>query len=755
MIVENTPMPRIVVVSNRLPFTVVQSNGGVQFDQSVGGVATGLRSFLSSMQSPAALESKYVWVGWPGTTISDEVAGEVRSRSFREYQSHPVFLSEQDFENFYQGFCNKTIWPIFHYFPSYARYEEEYWRQYQKVNQAFSEALLEVIEPQDVLWIHDYHLMLLPSLLRKKLPNVRIGFFLHIPFPHFEIFRLLPEKWRRGILQGLLGADLIGFHAHDYMEYFLGCVQRVLGYKPSMGRIMLGGRMIRSGVFPMGIDFRKFYATASSPHILKETAELAATFGDSKVILSVDRQDYTKGIINRLRGFEWMLEMNPAWHGKVTLAMIVVPSRIGIEQYEGTKKQIEELVGKINGEFGTLGWVPINYQYRSLLFDSLVAVYAASHIALLTPLRDGMNLVAKEYVASRPNKTGVLILSEMAGAARELTEAIIINPNDAEEIAEALRVALEMPPEEQIRRNQIMQNKLRSYDVNRWAKDFLDELVSNYRTARERYSIRLAPSDKKQLIQAYHRSAQRLLLLDHDGTMAPLTKRLDLAAPTGKIVRLLSRLGSDTRNDVVLVTGRDRATLQHWFGLLPIHLVAEHGAFIRERGGNWRMPQPLVSDWKSKILPILEKYANRAPGAFVEEKEFCLVWHYRAVEDQQGTLLAGELADDLLAATANTDLQILPGNKIVEVRNRRVNKGVAVQHWLSRKKFDFVLAIGDDRTDEDTFAVLPGMAYSIRIGNGRTRARFSLRDPGEVVSLLEELLRKHRREIWKISMSQG
>src|SRR2546422_2900808 len=309
---------RLVVVSNRLPFTVAQGEQGVAFNESAGGVATGLRALLSSEDSPK-IASDYMWVGWPGNTISDTFQDLVKSRALSEFGCYPVFLSADDFENFYQGFCNRTIWPLFHYFPSYVRYDQGYWLQYKKVNQVFAEALLEVIQPDDVLWIHDYHLMLLPRLVREQLASVSIGFFLHIPFPDFEIFRLLPGEWRQEILEGLLGADLIGFHTYDYMEYFLRCVLRILGFEHKMGRLVLEDRVVKVGAFPMGIDFQKFYMAASSPEVRKEQEKLKRVLGDCKLVLSVDRQDYSKGIIHRLQGFEAMLEMNLEWHGKVTL----------------------------------------------------------------------------------------------------------------------------------------------------------------------------------------------------------------------------------------------------------------------------------------------------------------------------------------------------------------------------------------------------------------------------------------------------
>jgi trehalose 6-phosphate synthase/phosphatase len=736
---RNPEFQRIVIVSNRLPFTVIQEGEGIQFNESVGGVATGLRTLLTSAQSSLSRESELVWVGWPGSTIRDEIRDEVRSKALADFNCCPVFLTEQDLENFYQGFCNETIWPLFHYFPTYARYDEACWQQYRKVNESFSVTLLDAIRPDDTVWIHDYHLMLLPHLLRKALPEIRIGFFLHIPFPQFEIFRLIPGKWRRGILEGLLGADVIGFHTHDYGEYFLRCVQRILGYEHHLGQLTIGSRLVKVGAFPMGIDFKKFYEAADLPEVQKEKIELERRLGESKIVLSVDRQDYSKGILHRLQGFEAMLETHSEWRGKVTLIMLVVPSRIGIADYEGMKKRIEELVGKINGRFGTISWTPIIYQYRALPFPSLAAMYAMSHVALVTPLRDGMNLVAKEYVATRRDKTGVLVLSEMAGASKELPEAIIINPNNREEIADALKAALEMPCEEQIRRNAIMQSRLRRYDVVRWAMDFLGELLSTNPVDEASHRQSLDAALRRMLIEQYHSSVHRLLILDYDGTLVPFAAYPEAARPPQKLLQVLRSLATDSRNELLLATGRDRATLNQWFKGVPMGLAGEHGAWIKEWNGDWKIQQTLPLDWKPKLLPILEMFAHRVPGAFVEEKEFSLVWHYRTADPAQGSAAARELADHLVVFTASIDLQVLRGNKAIEIRKAGVNKGSAVQQWLAKNDFDFILAIGDDLTDEDMFAVLPPWAYSFRVGDRRTHARFRLQSPEEVVQLLAEL----------------
>ena len=734
-------MKRILIVSNRLPVTTAVKEGKLEFQVSAGGLVSGLSAYLDTLKGSSFTQSDYVWVGWPGSVVPEKMKEELKSRALAEFNAYPVMLSERAMEKFYQGFCNKTIWPLFHYFPTYTVYDDDYWTQYQRVNQIFCDTVMEIVKPDDLVWVQDYHLMLLPRLIRERMPQLPIGFFLHVPFPDYEIFRLLPGAWRRVILEGLLGADLVGFHTHDYTQYFLRCVLRILGYEHSMGKIMLGDHMVKAETLPMGIDFRKFQQATNSPEVQKEKNEFHM-FAQSKVISSIDRLDYTKGILNRLRGYEAFLDKNPQWYGKVVLALVVVPSRIGVEHYQQMKRQIDELVGKINGRFGSISWTPILYQYRFLSFYPLIALYNISQVALVTPLRDGMNLIAKEYVASRADRTGVLILSEMAGASKELGEGIIINPSNVEEIADALKQALEMSEEEQIRRNRIMQTRLERYDVVRWANDFVQDLLS-LKEEQKRMEAKLLGSEAQtRLAQDFDQARRRLLLLDYDGTLVPFAGLPQMARPTEELMQLLSSLSQDPRTEIALVSGRDKETLQKWFGSLGLSLIAEHGAWIKGKNEEWKMIKPLTNDWKPQILPILEMYADRLPGSFVEEKEFAIVWHYRRSDPESASLKAKELVDDLVNFTANIDVQILQGSKVVEVRCAGVNKGMAALHFISQENFDFILAIGDDWTDEDLFKALPEMAYSIRVGLTQSYARFNLYSYVEVTKLLRGLTEK-------------
>ena len=574
------------------------------------------------------------------------------------------------------------------------------------------------------------------------MPDLPIGFFLHIPFPSFETFRLLPGRWRREILEGLLGADLIGFHTHEYTQYFLRSLLRILGEEHEMGEILHKNRIVKAGTFPMGIDFQKFYNAIEDPEVQRERARIGQMAKELKIILSIDRLDYTKGILNRLKGYENLLEKNPRWRGKVLLIMVVVPSRTAIEQYGEMKKKIEELVGRINGRFGSIDWTPILYQYRFLPIPSLLALYGESDVALVTPLRDGMNLIAKEYIATRRDQTGVLILSEMAGASQELGEAILINPNNREEIGEALAEALEMPEEDQKRRNRMMQERLKNYDVHRWADDFIQTLLCT-KEKQNRYEARfLASSLKEDLVRNYRSAQRRLIFLDYDGTLVPFVEMPQEAIPPERVLQILKALSEDPRNEVVLISGRVRKSLDCWFGMIPIALVAEHGIWLKEKGKEWRMVKPLTNDWKPQILPLLERYVERLPGAHLEEKEFSLVWHFRGADPELASLRKKELMDDLVHFTANRDIQVLQGSKVVEVKNSGVNKGTAALHWISENENVFTLAIGDDLTDEDLFMALPTESASIRVGKFGSNARYNLPSPEEVLQLLEELTKK-------------
>jgi trehalose 6-phosphate synthase/phosphatase len=717
---------RLLVVSNRLPFTVSLVEGKPQFAASSGGLTTGLWSYLERCGGDGSRANDFLWVGWPGLSVPQELESAVRQFGEASFNASPIFLPQESMDRFYLGFCNRTLWPLFHYFTTHTRFEETYWQEYQRVNCAFAESLADILRPDDLLWIHDYHLMLLPRLMREKFPDQSIGFFLHIPFPSYEVFRMLPRPWRADIIEGLLGADVIGFHTHDYTRDFLTSVLRTVGYEHHLGELTLRDRVVKVDTFPMGIDFQRFEQAATVPETAARVAEVRAKCAGQKVVFSVDRLDYSKGIINRLRGYEFFLKQNPHWHGKVVFIVSVAPSRIGVRSYQAMKQELEETVGRIVGAYGNVHWTPLIYQFRNLSFEEMVPLYRACDVALITPLRDGMNLVAKEFVAARTDQTGVLILSEMAGAAKEMGEALLINPFHLEDFARALEQALDMPVDEQVRRNQLLQERLRRYDVNRWADEFVQAMLSTQKIEAARRARLLTGHAASALMEKYRSGRRRALFLDYDGTLVPFAPTPKQARPDGELLELLTSLARDPANDVIIVSGRPKRELEEWFGRLPVSLVAEHGVWLRHMGGDWRTLKPVTAEWKEKVRPILQLYVDRLPGALLEEKDFSMAWHYRRADPEQASVRAKELLDDLADYTRNIDVQVLEGKKVIEVRNSGVNKGAAAKEWLSEPELDFILGVGDDWTDEDLFRALSPAACTVRVGVANTAAQFYL-----------------------------
>jgi len=721
------------MVSNRLVVSVTKkSRDEIKYQQSVGGLATGL----------GAIHKLYnmLWVGWAGIA-AEKVRG--REREIRDamlkWNLYPIFLSKKHVENYYQGFCNKTIWPLFHYFPQYTVYSENYWKSYKKVNEIFCKELTEILDEGDTVWIHDFHFLLLPKMLREKIPNLNIGFFLHIPFPSYEIFRMLP--WRKEIVEGMLGADLIGFHTYNYVRHFLSAVRHILGYEPSMGRILVNNRPVLVDAFPIGINYGHIESYVKRKSVESKVQEIKKSVGDKKIMFSIDRLDYTKGIVERLEAFDRFLEKYPEFRKKIVFINVVVPSRTSVEHYRELKRRVDEIVGRINSKYRDIDWAPLIYIYRFIPETTLIALYRAADIALILPLRDGMNMIAKEYVASKTDGKGALILSEMAGAAEELVEALRVNPFDTDEVADSIKDALTMPENEKIRRMRVMQRRIRDYDIFRWAQDFFYKLDEIKREQEEFMGNVIDEGDIRKIISAYKKAKKRIIFLDYDGTLVPFAPTPSEAKPDREIRNIIRKLSSDPKNTVVIVSGREKKDLDKWFSQYRVGMVAEHGVWIKEVGKDWRLVEEINNSWKNVVRPILEYYTRRTPGSLIEEKEYTIAWHYRRCESVLGEVRARELKEVLLQITANTPLGIVEGKKVIEIRHVGINKGRAAREFLSRKKWDFVMAIGDDHTDEDLYDAMPPEAYTIKVGYGQTRAKYNIKDVSNVRKLLKELIK--------------
>jgi len=708
-------MAKVIIVSNRLPVRISKDNNELVYHPSEGGLATGLGSIYK--------EGNNLWMGWPGLELKKEKEKkQVESELIKENMA-PVFLTAEDVENFYEGFSNATLWPLFHYFHQYAIYDQKLFESYLEVNQKFCDNVVDKAEPEDTIWIHDYQLLLLPQLIREKLPEISIGFFLHIPFPSFEAFRLLP--WRREILLGMLGADLIGFHTYDDMRHFLSSVSRVAAIPNSRGVITVDSRNVEVDSFPMGIDYDKYHNVAASPETIKREIDYRTSLGKHKLIISIDRLDYSKGIPQRLYALDLFFEKYPEFIGIVSLIMIVVPSRDNVGEYKRLKEEIDLLVGRLNGKYGTIHWTPVHYFYRSFALYSLSAFYRMADVALVTPMRDGMNLVCKEYIASKLDQKGVLILSEMAGSSKELSDAILINPNDINEMVDAIHMALTMPPEDQVAHIKAMQESLKRYNIHHWVKIFFDRL-NNVIARQKSLATKILDSDVAVFVkEKYDNANNRILFLDYDGTLTGFFNYPQKAKPDADLLNILKKLSNDKKNKVVIISGRDRKTLNEWVGDLDIDIIAEHGFWIRENG-KWSTFTLLKNEWKNELQPIFENYVDRTPGSFVEEKDYSLVWHYRKVETGLGELRTRELADHLHYMASDKNLSVLEGDMVVEIKNSDVDKGRAAERWLQKENYDFILAIGDDWTDEDTFLAMPEEAITIRVGRSTSQAKYRL-----------------------------
>ncbi|HEY8929437.1 MAG TPA: bifunctional alpha,alpha-trehalose-phosphate synthase (UDP-forming)/trehalose-phosphatase [Mucilaginibacter sp.] len=720
-------MSKTIIVSNRLPVKIQKNGDEYTSSPSEGGLATGLGSIYKKGNNK--------WIGWPGVEISEEADRQAITNQLEEMSLVPVFLDQEEINQYYEGFSNEILWPIFHYYTStYAVYRESNWDYYNVVNQKFCDAILAIAEPGDIIWIHDYQLLLLPKMVRKVLHDVSIGFFLHIPFPSHEMFRLIP--WRHDLLEGMLGADLIGFHTFDDVRHFLGAATRILPVTTSANVITCGDRSLVVESFPMGIDEKKYSSLPTHKDVKEQVVQIRETFKGTKLILSIDRLDYSKGILQRLQAFEQLLQLHPEYCGKVTMHMIVVPSRDTVPQYAHLRDEIDKRVGNINALYRNMEWTPIHYYYRSFPIETLSALYSAADVCLVSPMRDGMNLVSKEYVASRINNDGVLILSEMAGASKELIDALIVNPNNTTEVCDAIITAINMPLAEQQHRMQQMRALVAKFNISHWVKIFMDRLREVKQMQRSMQSRHVSFATEQSIINRYNKTKNRIIFLDYDGTLVNFKSDINQAMPDKELYTIMERLTDDPANTVVLISGRKHENLSEWFDDTNIYLIAEHGSWFKQQGTSWHKIAGLSDAWKHEIYPILETYVDRTAGSFIEEKTYSLVWHYRNAQGGLGELRASELMNNIKYLAADKGLQLLPGDKVLEVKNMEINKGRAALMLLDKNDYDFIVAFGDDYTDEDIFKTLPESAITIKVGGSVSAAKFYLRNPAEVRRLL-------------------
>ena len=719
---------RVIIAANRLPVSAVLDGSALALKPSEGGLATGIRPWYERTGG--------MWVGWPGDISRFTRAQRAElDRELRAQRIEPVYLSREQIAQYYDGFCNGVVWPLFHYLVDRIPLDTAGWDAYCEVNEIYAESIARLVKPGDVVWIHDYQLMLVPALLRARLPQARIGFFLHIPFPSSEVFRVLP--WRKEILHGLLGADLVGFHTFGYLRHFVTSLLHLEGIETDIDRVTVDGRDVQFGVFPMSIDADAFARLAAEPDVRAATAAIRRGAAGRRIILGIDRLDYTKGIPRRLVAIERLLTREPALRDTIRYIQVAVPSRGAVDSYKRLRREVEETVGRINGSCTTLRSTPVQYMHRSVSPHDLVALYCAADVMLVTPLRDGMNLVAKEFVASRLDNDGVLVLSELAGAASELGDAVLINSYDADATGAAIERALHMPQIERTRRMARLRSHVMANNVEQWASAFIHRLCAPA-------GLMGAPatSDHDRLASIVERASEAhrvYVLLNYDGTLVPIADSPEQALPDIALMELLNDLCRSPGVEVHVVSGRPRQFLEEWFAKGPVALWAEHGFWRRPpRSGTWKAAGQHLPGLLDRVLPILSQFTANTPGARVEEKTVSLAWHYRQADPEFGERQAHELRMLLGDVLSNQPLEVVEGNKVVEIRFRGFSKALVALR-TAFQPHSTIIAFGDDRSDEDLFRALPEGAITVGVGRGAPPAAFCVPGTDDVRALLRSI----------------
>ncbi len=718
---------KLIVVSVRLPVRLVRTGEAWQARTSPGGLATALRS--------VAENRAFTWVGWPGLSIAPQLQ-PTAAEALAGF-GKPVFLTHKEYEGFYEQFSNRLIWPLFHNISGRLKFDRAAWYRYKVVNERFADAVREIAEPGDTIWIHDYQLALVPRLLRKSRLECAIGFFLHIPFPSHETYRTLPT--REEFLHGMLGADLIGFHTYEFAQHFRNACLRVLGIESDREVIALPDHLTHLGMHPIGVDPQEICAFAQLPEVKDEFESLRARFRAKKVILGVDRLDYTKGIPEKLLAFEEFLRRNPHWRTKAVLIQIASPSRTEVQEYRDLKREVDELVGRINGRYGTFNHTPIVYINQTIPRTRLSALYRVADVAFVTPLRDGMNLVAMEYVAARTNDPGILILSEFAGAASCLAGARLVNPHNislmADVLADALHDSSGAESEFQLMRDFVHRNTSHA-----WAERFLKRLgeVNDSQRAGAR---RLDAA--KYLKAGAAEPRRRLFILDYGGTLQPHMPQVSEAVPDRRVRSVLYELASSA--SVYVISRRPVTVLERWLGDLPIGLVCEDGVAIKQPGSEWpAMPEidPTVLD--TMVKPVLEAFVEHTPGSKLMRGRVALGWHYRTVDPKLGALRAKELYVQLEETLKGLPYAVLRSTRAIEVRPAGLTKHSVAEHLLaSHPDAELVFCAGNDRVDEGMFEVAlrsdRDKVITCFVGGKDTIGQYFAESPAELVDQLETM----------------
>ncbi|KAL3821398.1 hypothetical protein ACJIZ3_007303 [Penstemon smallii] len=780
---------RMIIVANLLPLKAKRrpDNKGWSFSWNED-------SLLLRVKDGFSEDMEVLYVGSLPVDVDPIEQDDVSNYLLEKFKCVPAFLSPTLLAKYYHGFCKKLLWPLFHYMLPFSadhggRFDRSMWEAYVTANKVFSQKVIEVLNPEDdFVWIHDYHLMVLPTFLRRRFVRLRMGFFLHSPFPSSEIYRSLPV--REEILKALLLSDLIGFHTFDYARHFLSCCSRMLGleYQSKRGYIGLDyyGRTVGIKIMPVGIHMGHIETVIRQADKELKVEELKRQFEGKTVLLGVDDMDIFKGINLKLLAMEHMLQQHPNWRGEAVLVQIANPARGQGIDLEEIQAEIEESVKRINKELGKPGYEPIIFIHRPLSISERMAYYSIAECVVVTAVRDGMNLTPYEYIVCRQGVSGaeigselsgpkksMLVVSEFIGCSPSLSGAIRVNPWNVEATAEAMNEAITFPDCEKELRHEKHYRYVSSHDVAFWSRSFLQDME---RTCADHFRKRcwgiglgfgfrvvaLDPNFRKlsidDIVAAYSKAKSRAILLDYDGTLMP--QHFIIKTPSPQVLSLLNRLCGDPKNIVFMVSGRGRDSLSKWFDpCKKLGLAAEHGYFLRwPQNEEWETyGQGSDFGWMQLAQPVMMSYTEATDGSSIERKDSALVWHYLDADPVFGFSQAKEMLDHLESVLANEPVAVKSGQYIVEVKPqaRGITKGIVAEKIFTSmkekgKQADFVLCIGDDRSDEDMFEIIGNSVsrhilsyqtevFACTVGQKPSKAKYYLDDSSQVLSMLESL----------------
>ncbi|GMH05526.1 hypothetical protein Nepgr_007366 [Nepenthes gracilis] len=778
---------RIIIVANQLPVKAKRrpDNKGWSFSWDDDSLMLHLKDGLPE-------DMEVIYVGSLMVEVDADEQDDVSQILLERFMCVPAFLPPDIHSKYYHGFCKHHLWPLFHYMLPFSasddgRFDHSLWEAYVAANKIFSQRIIEVINPEDdYIWIHDYHLMVLPTFLRRRFIKLRMGFFLHSPFPSSEIYRTLLV--REEILKALLNTDLIGFHTFDYARHFLSCCSRMLGleYKSKRGYIGLEyyGRTVGIKIMPVGVHLGQIESVLRLADKEWRVQELKQQFEGKTVLLGVDDMDIFKGVNLKLLAMEQMLKLHSKWQGRAVLVQIANPARGRGRDLEEIQAEIHASCKRINRTFGQPGYEPIVFIDRPVTLSERAAYFTIAECVIVTAVRDGMNLTPYEYIVSREGvsesesgsesggpKKSMLVLSEFIGCSPSLSGAIRVNPWNIESTAEAMNEAISMADAEKRLRHEKHYRYVSSHDVAYWSRSFFQDLE---RTCKDHFRKRcwgiglsfgfrvvaLDPNFKKlsidAIVSAFSRAKSRSVLLDYDGTVMPQTSINK--APNQEVITIINKLSGDTNSTVFIVSGRGRESLGKWFSpCKKVGIAAEHGYFMRwPAEDEWEICGPSADyGWIQIAEPVMKLYTEATDGSYIETKESALVWHHRDADPGFGSCQAKEMLDHLESVLANEPVAVNTGQYIVEVKPKGVSKGVVAEKIFTKmvrsgKKADFVLCIGDDRSDEEMFEIISKAmnsgilssntsVYACTVGQKPSKAKYYLDDTTEVITMLEAL----------------